>query len=139
MSEPLSRVLLADDTAQLRLQLRKVLTRSGRFEVVAEAGNGQEALEAARTSHPDVVLLDLSMPVMDGLQALPLLRQLMPDAVIVVFSGFDDESVEQIVRDRGANAYMEKGQPLRQLIALIDELVAASRLSAANHVAPGSA
>lgn len=123
-----ARVMLADDTAQLRSLLRQKLTKTGRYEVVAEAENGQQALELAADTRPEVVLLDLSMPVMDGLQALPLLRETLPSAAIIVFSGFDDESVEKVVLGRGADAYLEKGQPLRQLIALIDELVAGARL-----------
>lgn len=120
-----TRVLLADDTAQLRTLLKSKLTGSGRFEVVAEAGDGEQALDAARRTRPDLVLLDLSMPVMDGLQALPLLREALPDAVIVVFSGFQGESVEKTVLTRGADAYLEKGQSLIRLLALLDELVAA--------------
>ena len=71
------RVVIVDDTYDLRELLRLALTRGG-MEVVGEAGDGLAGIEAVRLERPDVVLLDLSMPVMDGLEALPSIRRLVP-------------------------------------------------------------
>ena len=81
------RVVIVDDTYDLRELLRLALTRGG-MEVVGEAGDGLAGIEAVRLEKPDVVLLDLSMPVMDGLEALPSIRRLVPAAKIIVLSGF---------------------------------------------------
>src|SRR5215213_3626970 len=81
------RVVIIDDTEDLRELLRFALARGG-MDVVAEAGDGRAGIEAVRDSMPDVVLLDLSMPVMDGMAALPHLRELAPYAKIIVLSGF---------------------------------------------------
>jgi YesN/AraC family two-component response regulator len=86
-------VVLADDTEDLRLLLGVVLRAEGTFEVVGEASNGSEAIDVVAEHTPSVVLLDLAMPVMDGLQAIPELRRCSPDTKIVVLSGFDDTAM----------------------------------------------
>ncbi|HEX7168133.1 MAG TPA: response regulator transcription factor [Acidimicrobiales bacterium] len=117
----LRRVVLADDVGELRALVRLALERSGAFEVVAEAGNGHEAVEATRASQPDLVLLDVSMPVMDGLEALPLIRKVAPRSQVVMLSGFAEERLGDQAREGGATAYLEKGIPPKELVArLID-------------------
>jgi signal transduction histidine kinase len=117
------RVLLADDTFTVRFLLRQALEASGAFEVVAEAGDGQEAVDQAILHRPELVLLDLAMPVMDGLQALPRLRAGAPDSVVVVLSGFNAERMEPQAVALGAAGYLEKsGSPIRlveSILALI--------------------
>jgi DNA-binding NarL/FixJ family response regulator len=113
------RVLVVDDVASLRDLLRTVLEIEDDFVVVGEAGDGAEALRTAAMVRPDLVLLDIAMPVMDGLEALPRLRALLPSAKIVMFSGFETEvAVEQVI-DGGADAYVEKGMPVPELVAQI--------------------
>ena len=80
------RVVLVDDTEDLRQLMRIALKRAG-YDVVGEAGDGAAGIEVARSASPDLVVLDLSMPVMDGLEALPQIRADLPDATIVVMSG----------------------------------------------------
>ena len=80
------RVVLVDDTADLRQLMRIALRRAG-WDVVGEAGDGVQGIEVARAQTPDLVVLDLSMPVMDGLEALPQIRASCPDSTIVVMSG----------------------------------------------------
>ena len=117
------RVVVADDVGELRSLLRLALERSGRFEVVGEAGNGREAVDAALAAQPDLVLLDVSMPVMDGLEALPLILAAAPSARVVMLSGFAEERLGDQARSAGATAYLEKGIPPRQLVAgLLDVL-----------------
>ena len=81
------RAVVIDDTTDIRDLLRIVLSRSG-MDVVGEAGDGRAGVDLVRGERPDVVLLDLAMPVMDGVEALPLIRELVPDAQIIVLSAF---------------------------------------------------
>jgi DNA-binding NarL/FixJ family response regulator len=113
-------VVLVDDVADIRYLMRITLERSGRFVVVGEATNGEEGIGLARRLAPDVVLLDLSMPGMDGLQALPEIREAAPDAKVVILSGFEREALWPQAEAFGAVAYLEKGTPPRQLV---DELL----------------
>lgn len=111
-----ARVLLADDTPDIRALLRLVLSRQEDFEVVAEAADGSEAVDMARLHRPDVVLLDLAMPVMDGLEAIPGVRAAVPDCKIVVLSGFNADQMEAEALGAGADAYLEKGTPPLTLV-----------------------
>src|SRR4029079_2096764 len=102
------RVLLVDDVPDLRLIVRMVLERTERFEVVAEAGDGYEAIPRAAECQPDLTLLDLSMPRMNGVVALPRIREVAPNSKVVILSGWDaDHAVERT--GAGAGAYLEKG------------------------------
>lgn len=80
------RVVLVDDTADIRTLLRIGFDLHPAFEVVGEAGDGRQAIEVCRTEQPDLVILDLRMPVMDGLAALPLLREACPAVRVILFS-----------------------------------------------------
>lgn len=103
------RVVVADDTPELRALMRVRMGQDARFEVVGEAGTGVEAVEVAARERPDVVLLDLAMPVMDGLQALPLIRQRSPGTRVVVFSGVGAPQAADSAFAAGADDYVEKG------------------------------
>ena len=122
------RVLLADDTPEIRLLVRRVLEVAGGFEVVGEAGDGEQAIALAGRMQPDVILLDLAMPVMDGLQAIPEIRRIAPESKIVVLTGFDENKVYEEAIRRGASAFLAKGvgpgeitETLRRVCALPDE------------------
>ncbi len=115
------RVVIVDDTPDLRDLLRMAL-ESGGFDVVAEAGDGAEAIEVARAHVPDVILLDLAMPVMDGLEALPTLRELCPDAKIVVLSGFGATQMTRRAMAAGADGYLQKGVPLRTILDYVRDV-----------------
>jgi DNA-binding NarL/FixJ family response regulator len=116
-------VLLVDDTPEIRMLVRRALERSGDLQVVAEAGDGAAGLDAARAHRPDVVLLDIAMPVMDGLEALPLIREALPGATVIMLSGFGAEQMIHQAMSSGADGYIQKGQPMRQLVDRVFELM----------------
>jgi two-component system sensor histidine kinase/response regulator len=115
------RVLVVDDTPALRVLMRAVLEGTG-FEVVGEAGDGLAGINAAVQLKPDLVLLDLAMPVMDGLEALPRLRAELPDAKLVIVSGFERRAMESQVVDAGADAYVQKGLPPQAMLGVLQTL-----------------
>ena len=123
------RVVLADDTRDIRLLLSLALELAGGFEVVGEAGDGSEAIEQATVHQPNVVLLDLAMPVLDGLQALPQIREHAPDSLVVVLSGFGAEAMGEEAVRLGATTYVQKGvnptELAEQLRALVRDRTAA--------------
>jgi CheY-like chemotaxis protein len=104
------RVVLVDDTPSLRMLTRLALEDTG-FEVIGEAGDGLAGVNLVRQLAPDLVLLDLAMPVMDGLEALPLMRQAVPGIRVVIISGFDRKAMESQVLHAGADGYVQKGTP----------------------------
>ena len=119
------KVLLVDDVADLRFLLRVVLETDGSFEVVGEAGDGETAVDLCGRTQPDVIVLDLSMPTMDGLEALPRLRELAPAARIIVLSGIEGARAATSTSRLGADAYFEKGtaptivvERLKQLLGI---------------------
>src|SRR4051794_8668137 len=81
-----TRIFLCDDEPSYRALVRTVLPTTGRYEVVGEASDGQEAIDHAPATNPDVILLDLHMPGMGGMEALPRLLELLPDARIVALT-----------------------------------------------------
>ena len=124
------RVLIADDVADIRRLVRMCLDPE-RFEIVGEASDGQEACDLAKQEKPDVIVLDLSMPVMDGLQAIPEIRRDSPDSKILVLSGFAADVMSSQAIDLGADGYMEKGGNFRELSSRLTDLCEHS------HGAPG--
>jgi DNA-binding NarL/FixJ family response regulator len=116
------RVLVVDDAANLRELLTLLLDTEDDFEVIGTASDGEQALLAADALQPDIVLLDLAMPVMDGMQALPEIRSRLPGAIIVIFSGFEQAPLVDEALAVGADAYLEKGASVTQLVDLLREL-----------------
>jgi DNA-binding NarL/FixJ family response regulator len=110
------RVLVVDDAAHLRDLPTILLDVEDDFEVVGTAADGAQAIEVAASLAPDVVLLDLAMPVMDGLAALPELRRLLPNARIVIFSGFEHQALAEQATSAGADDYIEKGTSVTHLV-----------------------
>lgn len=116
------RVLIVDDAEDLRELLRFGLERSNDLEVVGEAVDGVDAVEQARALQPDLVFLDVAMPRMDGLEALPLIREAVPHVRVVVLSGFNEGTMAENARRAGADHYVVKGGPLHELVALAESL-----------------
>jgi DNA-binding NarL/FixJ family response regulator len=119
------RVLIADDDSDHRLLQRVTLGRSGRFDVVAEAADGEEAVKLAIEHRPDLVLLDLSMPRVDGLEALPQLRDALPETKVIITSAFARDQFAPAVLRAGAVGYLEKGMPQARVV---DEILALAGL-----------
>ena len=117
------RVLIADDVQDLRSMLRLALELSGRFTVVAEAMDGAHAVDLAAMYKPDLALLDLSMPALDGLEALPRILEASPDTKVVVLSGFEEARMAPVALRGGAVAYLEKGVPPRRLVQALIEIM----------------
>ena len=114
-SDPMLRILLADDHKILREGIRRGLESAGE-EVVGEAGNGEEAVELFRTTRPDVVLMDLSMPVLDGIEATRRIVAEHGDAKIVVLTMHDDPERTRAAIGAGAVGYLTKGTSLAQVV-----------------------
>jgi DNA-binding NarL/FixJ family response regulator len=116
-------VVLIDDTPDVRLLVRRALERDGGLRVVAEAGDGSAGLDAARKHQPDAVLLDIAMPVMDGLEALPLIRKACPQTTVIMLSGFGADQMVDKALESGAAGYIQKGRPMRELVTLVHSLM----------------
>ena len=112
------RVLVVDDDPDLRFMLRVLLDRAGESVVVAEAGNGKDAITAALEHRPDVIVLDEMMPVMSGTEAIPSLRDAVPEARIVIYSAAA-AAAKARSEPAAADAYLAKGTPLTELLAAV--------------------
>jgi len=118
MSEQI-RILLADDHPVVRDGLVAILSTQPDFEVVGEAGNGRSAIQLVQELKPDLILLDLEMPEMDGVETLQILRADNPNVRVIVFTAFDtDERILTAVQ-AGAQGYLLKGVPRQELFNAI--------------------
>lgn len=115
------RVVLVDDSVPVRATLRQLLQEEG-FEVVGEAGNGADALALLEAGSPDAVVLDLAMPGMDGLRAIPKIRELAPGTKIVVLS-LAGRSLQSEALELGADAYFGKGEPMQHVVTGLRSLL----------------
>ena len=117
-------VLVVDDSDDLRELISMVIERHpAGWRVVATAAEGEQAVVAARSAQPDLVLLDIAMPVMDGMQALPLIRQACPKAVVVMLSGYPFATAGQGALNAGADGYLEKSDLVRGLIPRVERIL----------------
>jgi two-component system chemotaxis response regulator CheY len=114
------RVLLADDEAHVRLFVKSVIATLG-FQVVAEAGNGKQALEQFEKVSPDLVLLDINMPVMDGITALKELRKRSESVAIIMLTSLASAEVVEQCLEAGANYHLRKDLPVSELKEEIQE------------------
>jgi DNA-binding NarL/FixJ family response regulator len=116
MAQP-TRVLIADDSARARDGLRALLTIRPEIEVVGEATNGQDAVRLVAECRPDIVLMDLHMPVLDGIQATKLIKQQWPAVTIVVLTMYAVEQSAALAA--GADAFLIKGSAPDRLLAAL--------------------
>ncbi|WUO94115.1 response regulator transcription factor [Streptomyces sp. NBC_00273] len=127
------RVVIADDEPLIRAGIRMILTSAPDIEVVAEAANGREAVDLARSHAPDVMLLDIQMPVMDGLTALGELRRAVPEVRALILTTFGEkENVLRALGEGGAGFLLKDSAP--------GELIGAVRAAAAGdaYLSPGA-
>ena len=121
-------VLVVDDSSELRELISLVIRRHPEgWQVVATAAEGRQAVDEARDKQPDLVLLDIAMPVMDGMQALPLIREVAPQAVVVMLSGYPFETAGQGALDAGAHGYLEKSDLVRGLVPRVKRILEDAR------------
>lgn len=116
------RILLADDHTIVRRGLRALLETRGDFSVCAEAANGREAVELAVLHAPDVVILDISLPLLNGVDATSQIRKSVPGAQILIFTMHDSPTIIQDVLHAGARGYLLKSEGNEEVIAAVDAL-----------------
>jgi DNA-binding NarL/FixJ family response regulator len=116
------RVFLVDDVIELRTLVRIALEEDPGIEVVGEAANGRDGVAGVGETQPDVVLLDLSMPDMDGLEAIPLMRAEAPDSRLVVLSGHEAGRVSLEALDQGATRYVNKAADFDAIRATVRDV-----------------
>jgi DNA-binding NarL/FixJ family response regulator len=121
---PPKRILLVDDNRVVRSFLRRLLELQSDFEIAGEAENGRDALEKAEKLKPNLIILDLVMPVMTGLQAAPLLKQRLPDTPIIMFTQEQGSEVERLAHVVGIDAVVSKGQVTSELVLKAQALLA---------------
>jgi two-component system, chemotaxis family, chemotaxis protein CheY len=116
-------ILIVDDNAYIRRELCKLFKREEDFEICGEAANGKEAIAKALELHPDLIVLDLSMPVMNGLDAARELKRLMPTVPLIMYSAFGDVFGEKQARLIGISELVSKSQPAAVLVNKARSLV----------------
>jgi DNA-binding NarL/FixJ family response regulator len=122
------RILIVDDVPQVRRELRTLLPLLDAIDIVGEAGNGQEAIELATTLQPDVILMDVEMPIMDGVAATRSIKQQHPQCRVVILSIHTNEAVRTRARSAGADDFVDKGAPLATLLQAI-QTISTERIS----------
>jgi CheY-like chemotaxis protein len=119
-AQPGPRVLIVDDDPSIRRGLRSLLEDEG-IQIVAEAFDGADALSAAYHSAPDLVFMDLRMPVMGGIEATRQLTSTFPTVQVIICTAYDDASLHQGAKDAGAYSVLVKGCSPRLLLEMIDQ------------------
>jgi two-component system, NarL family, nitrate/nitrite response regulator NarL len=114
------RILVADDQVAVRKRVCAALTSQVGFEVCAEASNGQEAVEKAKELNPDLILLDITMPLLNGLDAARLIRAFAPETPIVILSVHKSRQLMEEARKIGVQGYVTKGEAVQKLIQAVE-------------------
>ena len=121
------RILLADDHDVLRRGLRHLIEEQAGWEVCAEAIDGREAVEIAKKEQPDVAIVDISMPGLNGLEATRQIKKAVPRIEVLIFTMHEDEQLVREVLAAGARGYLHKGMPMIDLLAVIHDVVEESQ------------
>jgi two-component system, NarL family, nitrate/nitrite response regulator NarL len=119
-------ILIVDDNAVIRRMVRTQFEDISDWEVCGEAVNGWEAIEKARELKPDLIVLDLAMPIMNGLEAAPVLRRMMPAVPIILFTLHDNKAVEREAVSVGVSAVVSKATGMKSLVHHAQGLLAAA-------------
>jgi CheY-like chemotaxis protein len=131
------RILIVDDHEAVRGGIRSLLSARAEWSVCGEAGDGLEAVEKAQKLRPDVVLMDITMPRMDGVQATKIIRQEVPEAEIVLISQNDPSVVGSLATEIRAHAFVSKSDLFRDLLPAIDGLCGRSDLETTSELGGG--
>jgi DNA-binding NarL/FixJ family response regulator len=116
------RVAVCDDVKDFRDLIVTYIERTDGLHVVGEAANGAEAIQLARAERPDVMLLDLAMPVMDGLEALPAILEACPGLGVVVLTGFASSDIRRKALAAGATGFLEKGERPSVIVSTVQKV-----------------
>lgn len=116
------RILVADDHQIVRQSFVSILQNEKQFEVVGQAGDGEEVIQKVLNLKPDVVIMDISMPKLNGIQATQRIRSLFPNTRVIGLSIHDSKDMAESMRHAGASAYLSKNGPIEQLIRTIHEI-----------------
>jgi two-component system chemotaxis response regulator CheY len=119
-----SSILIVDDNAHIRKALCDMFKREEDFNICGEAENGREAIEKAQQLQPDLVVLDMSMPVMNGLDAARALKRWMPRVPLIMYSAFGDQYVEQQASLLGISSVISKSEPVTTVVGTARSLLA---------------
>jgi two-component system response regulator NreC len=109
-------ILIADDHSHIRAALRALFASQPEFSICGEAKNGDEAVAKARELHPDLIVLDMSMPILNGLEATQMLRKIMPDVPIVLFTGHRTKFSDAYAAAAGVTVVVSKEQDIQVLM-----------------------
>ena len=118
-SHRLVRVLIVDDVPQVRQDLRLLLQLAGEIEIVGEAGDGLEAIRQTEALHPDVVVMDLDMPVMDGFEATRQIKAHCPACRVIALTIHGDKAARRKAGQAGVDDFVEKGAPVGAILRAI--------------------
>jgi len=115
------RLLIVDDVPQVRAELRTLLSLAGEVEVVGEAGNGLEAIRQAEALQPEVILMDLEMPVLDGYEAAQQIKASWPQCKVIALTVHGYEAARKQAAQAGVDAFVVKGAPVEIIIQMIEK------------------
>lgn len=116
------KILIAEDHAVVREGTRQILDQESDLSVIAEASNGEEAISLAGSKKPDVIIMDISMPKVDGIQATRRIKELYPDIAILILTAYDDEQFIFSLLEAGAAGYLLKSVRSRELIDAVRQV-----------------
>ena len=119
-------ILIVDDDERVRETLARILEKDQEFMVVGEAGDGSEALELARTLSPDLILMDLAMPRVNGLEATRSIKAERPETKVIIITRYQEDAYRQAAAQSGADAFLPKGTRVPELLATIRQVVEGS-------------
>ena len=114
-----TRILIVDDVPQVRRELRTLLPLLDDIEIIGEAENGQSAIELAAALQPDAILMDVEMPIVDGISAARSIKQASPATRIIILSIHNDAATRATARSAGADDFVDKGASLNTLLQAI--------------------
>ena len=117
-----TRVILADDHPLMRTSIRRLLENTSDFEVVGEASNGVEAIHSVNLLAPDMILLDMEMPILSGVEVAKELHDTQSPVRVVAFSAYNDEEYINALRANGASGYLTKDTALPNIVETLREI-----------------
>lgn len=119
----MTRILVVDDHTSLRNEIVRLVEGKGGLNVVGEAVNGKDAIEKARALRPDLILMDVIMPQVNGAEATRIILEELPETLILVLSNYSNRSLVRALFDAGARGYVRKDQVFEELMEAIETVV----------------